>query len=62
MIIPSPILPFFSEILLTTLSSGLVRIDPFKIKPSEDTDTKHLISHISWIWTVRKLKIFLKVI
>ena len=64
MIILSPILTFFffPEILLTTLSSEFVRIYPFEIKPCEDTETKPLLSHISWIWTVRKLKIFLKVI
>ena len=38
----------FSETLPTPFSSDLIRTCPFKTKPSEDTEAKHLISYIPW--------------
>ena len=41
-------LPFYYETLLTYFPSELTGICYFKIKPSEDPDTKFSVSYIAW--------------
>ena len=51
-------IPFFSQTCPTFFSSDLVKTCPFKIKPSEDPETKSSISYIPW--TKAKLKFTVK--